>query len=108
MQYGLHERKTFEIQITKVLEQKYRRLNVCPQILINWSGTNIGVVTFKNSIPIRGRICKVTVFLVSTIVIFILETSKEQAKHQFRAILINVQELKTNEACNKKKDFLNL
>lgn len=54
-------RKTFEIQITKVLGQKCRRLNVCPQVLINWSGTDIGVVTFKNSIPIRGRICTVTV-----------------------------------------------
>lgn len=41
LQYGLNERKTFEIQITKVLGQKCRRLNVCPQVLINWSGTEI-------------------------------------------------------------------
>lgn len=54
-------KEIFEIQITKVLGQKCRRLNVCPQILINWSGTDIGVITFKNSIPIQGRICKVTV-----------------------------------------------
>lgn len=62
LQYGLHERKTFEIQITKVLGQKCRRLNVCPQVLINWSGTEIGVVTFKNSIPIRGMTCCISIF----------------------------------------------
>lgn len=45
--------------------------------------------------------CCISFFCVSTIDFVTLETLKEQAKHQFRAILINAQELKPMHA--KKK-----
>lgn len=47
--------------------------------------------------------CCISFFCVSTIDFVTLETLKEQDKHQFRAILINAQELKTMQKKNKKK-----